>query len=173
MRRLLTCLGLMGLAIVGQQVWGQGPPMTATPALNPTVMTILPGQVDVFSKPSSYPTSQLRSGDRVVVLGRSTQFEGWVKILPPQGSFSYIDARYVRTFPGMDKIGVVFAVDPSGTAPVMAGSNLNREPNSVSATVKLGTQVVWVAPNGSALVIDSTGKEEMSDTDIDALFVRK
>jgi Ca-activated chloride channel family protein len=39
---------------------------------------------------------------------------------------------------------------------------------------KLGNRVVWVAPNGVALLIDPVaGKEELSDAEIDRLFVKK
>jgi Ca-activated chloride channel family protein len=39
---------------------------------------------------------------------------------------------------------------------------------------KLGNHLVWVAPNGTALVIDTTdGKEKLSDKEIDSLFVAK
>ena len=154
MRRLLTCFVLLSSANVGQQVWGQGPPLTATPALNPTAMLVLM-QVDVYSGPSNtafYPTSQLRGGERVIVLGESAKQPGWVQILPPAGSFSYIDARYVKTFPGVEKIGVVIAGDASGTASVMPGSVFpGRDPNVESARVKPGTQVVILGPPVSAI----------------------
>ena len=36
----------------------------------------------------------------------------------------------------------------------------------------LGNHLVWVAPNGVALIIDAgTGKEKLSDAEVDALFV--
>jgi Ca-activated chloride channel family protein len=39
---------------------------------------------------------------------------------------------------------------------------------------KLGNHIVWVAPNGAALVIDTNdGKEKLSDEEIDKLFVAK
>ena len=153
MRRLLTCVGLASLAFVGQLLWAQGPPLTATPAINPTLMTVLPGDFEVLSQPSSYATSQVRGGEQVVVLGESTRFPGWVQIVPPKGSFSYIDARYVKTFPGVDKIGVVVAGDATGTAPIMPGSSYpnNRDPNVESARVKPGFQVVIIAPVVSLL----------------------
>jgi Ca-activated chloride channel family protein len=50
---------------------------------------------------------------------------------------------------------------------------LERHPE-MKAVFQLGTQIVWVTPNGSALVIDATkGAETMSDSEIDALFVAK
>jgi len=39
---------------------------------------------------------------------------------------------------------------------------------------RLGNHLVWVAPNGTALVIDTTeGKEKLDDKEIEALFVVK
>ena len=39
---------------------------------------------------------------------------------------------------------------------------------------RLGNHLVWVAPNGTALVIDtSEGKEKLDDTEIHKLFVAK
>ena len=37
---------------------------------------------------------------------------------------------------------------------------------------QLGNHLVWVTPSGTALIIDQNdGREEMSDADIDRLFV--
>lgn len=45
---------------------------------------------------------------------------------------------------------------------------------AVRDVFRLGNHVVWVAPNGTALVIDSSeGKEKLSDDEIDQLFVAK
>jgi Ca-activated chloride channel family protein len=50
---------------------------------------------------------------------------------------------------------------------------LERHPK-VKDVFRLGNHVVWVAPNGTALVIDtSDGKEKLSDEEIDKLFVAK
>src|SRR5439155_11680985 len=48
---------------------------------------------------------------------------------------------------------------------------LERHP-SVRNVLRLGNHLVWVTPSGTALVIDSAnGVEQLSDADIDALFV--
>ena len=48
---------------------------------------------------------------------------------------------------------------------------LERQP-SVRKVFQLGVHVVWITPSGTALVIDTNdGREEMSDADIDRLFV--
>ena len=39
---------------------------------------------------------------------------------------------------------------------------------------QLGNHLVWMTPNGTALVVDTNeGKDKMSDADIDTLFVKK
>ena len=39
---------------------------------------------------------------------------------------------------------------------------------------KLGNHVLWIAPNGTALVIDSEdGKDRITDREIEMLFVSK
>jgi Ca-activated chloride channel family protein len=50
---------------------------------------------------------------------------------------------------------------------------LERQPK-VKDIFQLGNYVVWVTPSGAVLVIDgNNGKEELSDKEIDALFVAK
>jgi Ca-activated chloride channel family protein len=50
---------------------------------------------------------------------------------------------------------------------------LERHPE-MKEVFQLGNHLVWVAPNGAALVIDTNdGKEKMSDEEIDKLFVAK
>jgi Ca-activated chloride channel family protein len=44
----------------------------------------------------------------------------------------------------------------------------------VKELLRLGNHLVWVTPNGTALVIDTTeGKEKLRDEEIDKLFVAK
>jgi Ca-activated chloride channel family protein len=50
---------------------------------------------------------------------------------------------------------------------------LKRQPQ-VKDVLTLGNHVVWIAPSGTALVIDTTdGAERLSDREIDALFAAK
>jgi Ca-activated chloride channel family protein len=64
------------------------------------------------------------------------------------------------------------------TVAVKAQSNayfriLERQPQ-VKEVFRLGNFVVWVTPSGTALVIDArSGKEELTDKEIDQLFVAK
>jgi hypothetical protein len=108
-------------------------------------MTITAPQAEVYSGLAAnyYVTSRLRAGERIVVLGESKRQPGWLEILPPVGSFSWIDARYVKTVPGLDKIGIVDTGDPKGTVPVCPGSHVvNAERNVEIARVARGTQLV-------------------------------
>jgi Ca-activated chloride channel family protein len=50
---------------------------------------------------------------------------------------------------------------------------LEQQPR-MKEVFQLGNHVVWITPNGTALVIDTTdGKEELNDTEIDVLFELK
>jgi Ca-activated chloride channel family protein len=50
---------------------------------------------------------------------------------------------------------------------------LERQPQ-VKDVFKLGNHLVWVTPNGTALVIDTNdGKDKLSDAEIDKLFLAK
>jgi len=64
------------------------------------------------------------------------------------------------------------------TLAVQAQSNayfrlLERHPE-IKPVLQLGNYLVWVTPNGKALVIDANdGKKELTDAEIDKLFVAK
>ena len=50
---------------------------------------------------------------------------------------------------------------------------LDRQPQ-MKEVFRLGNHVVWITPNGTGLVIDSTdGQDKLSDRDIDSLFVMR
>jgi Ca-activated chloride channel family protein len=50
---------------------------------------------------------------------------------------------------------------------------LEKQPK-IKEVFQLGNHLVWVAPSGTALIIDCTdGKEQLSDEEIDKLFVAK
>jgi hypothetical protein len=47
---------------------------------------------------------------------------------------------------------------------------LERHPE-IKSVLQLGNYLVWVAPNGTALVIDANdGKKDLTDAEIDKLF---
>ena len=50
---------------------------------------------------------------------------------------------------------------------------LEKQPK-LKEVFQLGNHLVWVAPNGTALVVDTTeGKESLTDEEIEKLFVKK
>ena len=66
----------------------------------------------------------------------ASQVAGWLVIAPPAGSFSWIEAKYVKTVAGMDRIGIVDTGDPRTAAPILPGSSVvNKEPSGVIAKV--------------------------------------
>jgi uncharacterized protein YraI len=118
--------GKLGIAVL-ISLWGGAAPVLAQ-GVYPTEMSIIVPKVEARSGPSMqyYPTSELRQGDRVVVVGDCKEQPGWLEIKPPPGSFSWIDSKSVRL--ANDKTGVIDV--PTGTSvPVRVGSSLiNKEP---------------------------------------------
>lgn len=138
----LAALAVSPLVVAQMPV---APTAPAQPSPYPAQATVLLAQAEVYSGPSTsyYPTSRLRYGDRVVALGESKKQPGWLEIVPPAGSFSWVDARYVKQVPGVDKIGIIDSGDPKGTVPVLPGSSVvNKEPNVEIARIPTGTQVL-------------------------------
>src|ERR1700720_889755 len=73
--------------------------VSAMPAFAQTYSaTILQKEVEVRSGPSTtcFATSKLNQNDKVLVLRESKEAEGWLEIVPPAGSFSWIKAKYVQ-----------------------------------------------------------------------------
>lgn len=64
----------------------------------PAWMTVTVPAVNVHSGGSEkfLATGSLRQGDRVVVLAESAKFKGWLEIVPPNGSYSWIKAKYLK-----------------------------------------------------------------------------
>ena len=90
--------------------------------------------VFVRSGPSNnfYATQRLSKGTRVTVVGIKYD---WLKILPPEGSFSYVPQAYV-TRRGDGKVGRV-----NQTANVRAGSALNAVKTTVQLEMDQGQDV--------------------------------
>lgn len=80
-----------------------------------------------------YATGKLNAGDRVLVLGESN---GWYKILPPEGSFSYIDKAAVERH--TNDIGSV----SREKAYVRAGSHVSRRKSRTQVILGKGDPVV-------------------------------
>lgn len=119
--------GVMGLTPV---VWGQEQPIVEVPNSRNSVQgEINASGVNVRSGPadSYYPTMQLSKGERVTVVGH--RFD-WLKIVPPQGSFSYVAKIYVDR-EGQSASGTINRDDVL----VRAGSTLS--PMKAQAQTKL------------------------------------
>ena len=89
---VLLTAGVMGVLPVA---WGQEQPIVEVPnARNTVIGEVVGTAVNVRSGPaeSYYPTLQLNKGDKVTVVGH--KFD-WLKIMPPQGSFSYVAKIYI------------------------------------------------------------------------------
>jgi uncharacterized protein YgiM (DUF1202 family) len=86
MRVMLRIAGIVMLVSVG----------SATAQTRGNEFTVV-ADVEVRSGPSREfaATSRLQPGDRVEVLQDSKAQDGWLAIRPPQGSFSWIDAKQV------------------------------------------------------------------------------
>jgi hypothetical protein len=106
----------------------------------------LQSEVEVRSGPSKqfYPTSKLQRNDRVFVLRESKEAPGWLEVMPPTGSFSWISGRSVRFAKQGDRLGFVDA-DPTRPVSILPGSTLvNQAPNRESMKLTTGTIVVVV-----------------------------
>ena len=127
-----------GAALVMAWVLGATPSFAQT---YPAIMTITAKEVEVRSGPTTsfHPTIKLKAGDRVMVRHPSKDQPTWLAIVPPQGSFSWINAKNVRQLDG--KSG--FAIgDPTEQITLLPGSSLvSAAPNAVSwVKVKPGYQ---------------------------------
>src|SRR5262245_46804528 len=110
----------------------------------PAEAVILLKDVEVRSGPSKqfYATSQLKQNDKVLVLRESKEAPGWLEIMPPQGSFSWINAKNVKQ---MDNSQAFGNCDPTLPVQILPGSRLvDQAPNRESMKLTQGTIVVIV-----------------------------
>ena len=129
-RSLMACVLLVAPAAASAQTF-------------PAEMTVTANEAEVRSGPTKeyYATSKLRYGDHVLVLRESKDQPGWLAIRPPQGSFSWINARFVKQVKGDQHLGYV-ETDGNVDVPVRPGSSLtNRPPDVESVKVQPGTLV--------------------------------
>lgn len=120
----------------------QAPAQTPT---YPCEAAILQPEVDVRSGPSKQfmVTSKLKQNDKVLVLRESKEQPGWLEIMPPQGSFSWINAKDVQQA-GTPPQAFVNG-DPSHPVSIYAGSRIeDRPPDRESMKLTQGTIVALV-----------------------------
>ncbi len=131
-RSLLASVALLALGLPCQA--------QSYPAKAPIVLA----DVEVRSGPTKnfYPTSKLYRNQEVIILSESKEAPGWLEIVPPAGSFSWINSKYVKQLDG--RLGYVDA-DASRPVSVLPGSTLvNQQPQRESMKLTAGTCVVIV-----------------------------
>lgn len=143
---IIVCL--VGLSSVGFAQERATSGEAAAPSF-PYVARITADDVYVRSGPGTnyYHCSKLNKGEKVVVVG--SKFS-WSRIVPPEGSFSWISKQYVRIDPANPGIGVV----TGDAVRVYAGSEAQKPIHSEKVQNKL---------NKSEKVKIIAGEEEASD----------
>jgi SH3-like domain-containing protein len=110
-------------------LFGSAAIVFADPEPEPYTAIIRVPEVPVQSGPSSkgyYATSMLHKGDKVHVV---KQEDGWLWIVPPDGSFSWINNRFIGKVDAASKTALVLE-----TADIRVGSQLNPENRYVTKT---------------------------------------
>lgn len=117
-------------------VWGQGAGIYST--------VITQATADVKASPSAdakiYTTNRLRGGEAVVVMEERP--DSWLAIRPPRGSFSWVQAKYLKQVtPGQPNWVVV--APPGTRVPVLVGSSVDPtvRPSVEGCSLILGTQI--------------------------------
>lgn len=98
---------------------------TSVDKSTPVMHTITaPGKVPVRSGGSDryYITGYVNRGDRVIVVGESKKYPGWLAIKPPTGSYSWINSLLVKRYGRF--VGAVCADNP---VPTRIGSDFYAE----------------------------------------------
>ncbi len=145
---LFIIVSLVGLSTVVLAQERASSVETGAPSF-PYVAQITADDIYVRSGPGTnyYHCSKLNKGDKVVVVG--SKFS-WSRIVPPEGSFSWISKQYVSIDPANPGIGVV----TGDAVRVYAGSEAQKPIHSEKVHYKL---------NKSEKVKIIAGKEEASD----------
>jgi hypothetical protein len=146
---------VLGLTLTGTLAAQQ------TPAAPQRVQQrIMLPEVDVRSGPSLdlYATAKLKQNEPVVVLGPSNRDPKWLRIEPPQGSFSWVNARDVK------RMGPYAVVQDHDDVPVLAGSTVvDKKPSVVAAKLKRGNTLVVIGDmkdgNTTYLAVQPTEQE--------------
>jgi uncharacterized protein YgiM (DUF1202 family) len=110
----------------------------------PAEAVILLPDVEVRSGPSKqfYATSKLKQNDKVLVLRESKEAPGWLEIMPPQGSFSWVNAKSVRQ---IDASQGFVDCDPARPVAILPGSRIeDKPPNRESIKLTQGQIVVII-----------------------------
>jgi hypothetical protein len=102
--------------------------------------------------PEAYPTNSLPVRTQVQVV--EEKGDGWLGIIPPEGSYSWINQRFVRQLsPNQPTYVVTAAANVAVGVLVGSAVNGNNKPNKEGARLYRGAQVVRVGDP----VVDSDG----------------
>lgn len=96
-------------------------------------------RVYVYAGPGEnfYPTTILEQGDIVEVFTRNAN--GWCAIRPPNGSFSWVNKRFVRI--DQDNIGIIVCENHGQTVPVRVGADSIMESSVIQIGLENGKKV--------------------------------
>ncbi len=129
---------LLGAALAMALAWpahGQAPPYPATVQADGAEVRCKPG-----TEPAVYVTHKLPRGTAVEVVEKLPN--GWLKIDPPRGAFSWINTRALRPADGVPGVWVVAADAP---VPILVGSPYKPgKPDAVGTNLARGAQVIAV-----------------------------
>jgi hypothetical protein len=134
------------LALVGTLAWTRLAPAQApspSPLIAGDVKDITADDVEVRSGPSPtfYATSKLRRGDKVQLVKTDKSAPGWLAIKPPDGSQSWVEARFV-TVQQNPSYGVIKSnPDLIGIRPASLLKGQQEQLGVESAKIEPGTQV--------------------------------
>jgi len=87
--------------------------------------------------PEYYVTGHIARGTRVEIYIRTD--DGWCAVRPPQGSFSWVNAKFVRK--DYDKIGVIVAENNKKSIPVRVGTDSVLKSSVIHVGLKNGDKV--------------------------------
>jgi hypothetical protein len=129
-----------------------GSTVTAVAQLPPQDTVINVPEVEVRSGPSLkfYPTGKLRQGDRVQVVKDEGEF---LAIVPPPGSFSWINARFVDHKTG-SPIGIIL---PDSAQVMVGSSEVKTKPEVTQVKLERGAQVVILGNSPKTYQTDEEG----------------
>jgi hypothetical protein len=134
-------LGALALALALQA------PLRAQAPATADIRTVTAEVAEVRPQPSTkaafYVTNRLGRGARVEVIEERP--DGWLKIRPPQGSFSWINTRFLDHIVPHQPHHVIHTEDD---VPVIVGSETIKDhrPDVVGVKLKRGTQVISIGP---------------------------
>jgi len=137
--RLTHCIGVGALALL----LGGRAGADEKDSFAPYTATVVQTSADVRSGPGEkmYATNRLGKGSKVTVVGKREG--GWLAIEPPEGSFSWVNARFLQ--PSEDRRHAIVVTRDGAQVPILVGSRLVEGPPTVrGGELKPGT-ILWTS----------------------------